>query len=328
MPNDPWVFLPENLSLGADIFRLAQEKSPDPFVIFRAIRDKSGNIVDFEWEFANPAAKAADANGELVGQRLLGLYPQSTSYPELFARYVRLLGEADPEVVEVEYRGKPSDGWYRNSAFALGPDRIAVCYRDITARKYLEGDLRTLADEYRHRLKNMFAVVAALVMQSAKEAADVMSLATDINRRLLALSAAQDILALESGPCGLTNLVVRVLEPFSCPGLSIEPGPELTIAHEGVVALALALNELATNALKYGSLSVPEGKVTLTWRLEGRRVSMDWIEAGGPIYAEPIRRGFGTRLIEDVAKHLPEGLVRFTRSQKGLQAQITFAATP
>ena len=101
-------------------------------------------------------------------------------------------------------------------------------------------------------------------------------------------------------------------------------GPTIRLTPEVTLALSMALHELATNAIKYGALSVPEGQVTIRWNLNGnvteRRLTFSWTEQDGPIVATPTRIGFGTRMIERVLsrhirgkaeiQYLPEG-VRF-----------------
>lgn len=308
-------------------FRVAQQLSPDGFTIFRAIRDSSGAIVDFEWEYANPAANEMGRAGDLNGRRLLEVFPGNGVHPHLFERYVRLIETGEGDVAEVRYEWEKVEGWYRNSAFPIGQDRIAVKYRDITLRKTLEEQLRTIGAEYRHRLKNAFAVVAAVVTQSAKGAASPEDLSQDILQRLHAMSTAQDILASEGADAGAMGaLVSEILTPFACRRLVVEQGPELKLPHGGGIALALALNELATNATKFGALSTDAGQVTVGWRADGVGVQLVWEESGGPAVVPPQHSGFGSRLIRDAARRLPEGEVELDFRQTGLCARFRFVA--
>lgn len=305
-------------------FRIAQQMSPDGFSILKAVRDTSGGVVDFEWDYANPAACELAGGGELVGRRMLDVAPGHASHPELMARYVRLLAENGADVVEFSYEGGAVDGWYRNSCVAIGHDRIAVNSRDITARKQMEFELRTVGTEFRHRLKNVFAVVAALVRQSARTAVDIDSLAEDVRCRLFAMSSAQGLLVSEEGTGSLAHLVQEILEPFDGPRLVVEPGPDAAIRHDGLVSLALAINELATNAIKFGALSNDTGIVTFSWTIRRGRAVLTWREAGGPAVSQPEKCGLGTRLIEDVSRRLPGGQVLRDFAETDLVASIAF----
>lgn len=304
-------------------FRIAQQLSPDAYAVLRAIRDSNGQIVDFIYEYANPAAELKSRQ-PLTGCSVLNAFPANAHYPELFSRYCRLLAEHSADAVELRYDDEHVSGWYRNSAVAIDDDRIAVSFRDITAQKSIEEQLRVLADEYRHRLKNAFNVMRALTRQSAKSATGIQSLSDDVCNRLLAMSAAQDILAQESGGGSLGNLVDEILKPFAGPQLVVKHGPDVQVPHDGVVALALALNEMVTNAIKFGALSTRQGQVTLGWHVEGKTVCLDWEERGGPPVAEPGHEGFGTRLIKDVERRLPSGTVIRDFAPEGLGARISF----
>lgn len=306
-------------------FQTAEQLNSDAFAIFVAVRDEGGAVVDFVYEYANPAAIAMSGVGELVGRHLSEAFPGTMDEPKLFQRYVRLLDERQCDVAELEYRKDGLQGWFRNSAVAIDPERIAVHYRDITGKKELEGQLRLVSEEYRHRLKNMFSVVDAIVAQSARTSTDTASLAGDIQGRLQALSAAQDILLANAGSAPLARLAEEILSPFGGLNLRIQPGPEVAVPTAGVVTLALALNELATNAIKYGALLRAGGAVEVTWKVENGFLVLYWIESGGPGVTEPSRKGFGTRLIQDVAKRLPRGKVDVIYRESGLETRIAFA---
>jgi two-component sensor histidine kinase len=103
-------------------------------------------------------------------------------------------------------------------------------------------------------------------------------------------------------------------------------GPEVHLAPKTALAIAMALHELATNAGKYGSLSRPQGSVTLLWRIaeepEGPKLRMVWTERGGPPVAPPTRRGFGTRLIERGLAAELGGSVKLTYAEEGLVCSI------
>ena len=102
----------------------------------------------------------------------------------------------------------------------------------------------------------------------------------------------------------------------------------LELAPAAAFTLGLALHELATNAAKYGALSTPAGAVRVTWRVEtgrggARHLHLRWAESGGPPVAEPMRRGFGSRLIAGSMRHELAGEVRFDFARSGLVCTIT-----
>ena len=99
---------------------------------------------------------------------------------------------------------------------------------------------------------------------------------------------------------------------------------ELPVHAGSVTLLAMALHELATNAVKHGALSCPEGSATLGWTVEDARVELDWSEIGGPPVSEPTREGFGSQLIAEAAERLPQGALRRVFRPEGLRVTITF----
>lgn len=151
--------------------------------------------------------------------------------------------------------------------------------------------------EMRHRVRNTLAVVQALADRSLRSHPhDFRQVFSD---RLAALAQAHDVLA--SGPgeaCDLGELVERTCAPFLDEGNIACSGPPALVDSEACVPLALALHELATNAVKHGALSAPGGRVTVGWEPAGaRRVALDWVEAGGPPVYPPKRKGLGTMLL-------------------------------
>lgn len=128
-------------------FRISQELSLDGFTILRAVRDESGRIVDFEWDYANPRAaellkRPTDA---LVGARLLDLLPGNEATSDLFARYVHVTETGVPHDYELNYAADGIRGWFRNMTVKLG-DGVAVSFSDITERKRTEAELARSRD--------------------------------------------------------------------------------------------------------------------------------------------------------------------------------------
>jgi PAS domain S-box-containing protein len=170
---------------------------------------------------------------------------------------------------------------------------------EITERKRDENRLRLLVHELNHRVKNTLAVVQATAAQTLRGIdAGVRHM---FEGRLQALSAAHDVLTHEFWVgADLNDIVTKVLAPHDDPERQRFRifGPRLRLLPRAAVALSMGLHELATNALKYGALSQDDGAVEITWQVTGGRFYLTWMERGGPLVVEPVRRGFGTRLIE------------------------------
>ncbi len=133
----------EELRKSRNVFRVAQELSLDAFTILSAVRDAAGTIVDFRWEYANPAAGKLlrIAPETLVGSRLLDLLPGNSQSSDLFAHYVHVVRTGIPHDVELRYDAEGIHGWFRNMAVKL-EDGVAVYFSDITERKAAAEGLR------------------------------------------------------------------------------------------------------------------------------------------------------------------------------------------
>jgi PAS domain S-box-containing protein len=182
---------------------------------------------------------------------------------------------------------------------------VFAAARDVTEHKADEAQLRFLMRELTHRSKNLLAVIQAMARQTAHYAGSTESFLEKFNARLQALATSHDILFKEEWQsASLAELVRLHLGPYLGRGesqVSVE-GPTVLLKPEAAQPLGFALHELATNAAKYGALSVPEGRVSIAWRqlpeADGNGVELDWVESGGPAVEMPAHRGFGSMVIE------------------------------
>ncbi len=159
---------------------------------------------------------------------------------------------------------------------------------------------RLLANELNHRVKNSLATVQSIVTTSLRGAVDLETARKAVDARIISLAGAHDLLTDRSwSGADLNDLVARVIAPFGSGQINVE-GPSLDVSPKQALALSLALHELATNAAKYGALSRPAGRVELRWEVQGEQLHLSWRETGGPPVVAPSRRGFGSRLLEDV----------------------------
>ena len=174
---------------------------------------------------------------------------------------------------------------------------------DVGARKDAEAQQKVLIDELNHRVKNTLATVQSLARQTAKHADDLAGFSATFEARLVALARAHDLLTQRNWMgVPLDSLVHDIVAPYAGgeERLRIE-GPAVDLSARAALCLTMVLNELATNAAKYGALSKPTGTLTISWRADpdrGDGLALEWIERGGPPVAKPSRRGFGARLIE------------------------------
>jgi two-component sensor histidine kinase len=166
----------------------------------------------------------------------------------------------------------------------------------------------SLTRELNHRVKNTLANVLSIVSLTRRRATDLDSFATGLEGRIRALSATHDLLTQsEWGTTPIRAVVNAELAPYvqdTERTLDLS-GPAVELAPNDALSLGLALHELATNAAKYGSLSVPGGKVAITWQLITQDLArVEWAERGGPpVSQEERKRGFGTELIEKIVAH-------------------------
>jgi PAS domain S-box-containing protein len=177
--------------------------------------------------------------------------------------------------------------------------------RDISAEKKAQEHQRLLINELNHRVKNTLATVQSITSQTLRNAATARDARDALEGRLLALSRTHDVLTRENWESAeLQEIVAQAVEPYRGHGkgrFHLE-GPWVRLQPRMALALAMALQELATNAVKYGALSTATGTIRITWKVDDlqspARLGLQWEESGGPAVMAPTRRGFGTRLIE------------------------------
>jgi PAS domain S-box-containing protein len=183
------------------------------------------------------------------------------------------------------------------------PARIAGVLLDITDQKRASEREQLLTRELNHRVKNTFATVIALVSQTLRHATDAPRAAADLEARLRSLARTHDLLTTHLWEnVGLRELVASVLAPFGASAGRLRfAGPDVPIRSRTALDLAMALHELATNAVKHGALGVDSGRVELTWSLdqlpEPPRLQLLWRETSGAPVGPPRATGFGTKLI-------------------------------
>ena len=174
--------------------------------------------------------------------------------------------------------------------------------QDISERKRHEETQQLLLNELSHRVKNTLAVVQAIGQQTLRQTKDPAEFAASFGGRIQSLSRMHDLLS-QSGWQGadLQEIAHDQLAAHETSGIIIS-GPPVRLEPQVALHVALMLHELGTNSVKYGALSRAEGIVSLGWTLSENRLRLEWRERGGPPVKSPLKRGFGTNLIERTAK--------------------------
>lgn len=244
-------------------------------------------------------------------------------------------GVADESDLSLEHRIIRQDGqtrWVlqrlRVRGDAEGLKSIHGTTLDVTERRDAEEWRRLQMREIAHRSKNALTVMMAMVQQAARSSTSVGELSERIVARLEAMAKSQDLASAANGAAlTLPQLAEQVLVVFDLARFDIDPRLEaVVLPGEVVIASALLLHELATNAVKYGALSAPDGRVALTLEpLADGRVGVEWREHGGPRVSAPGRQGFGTRLLA-TALQTRGGAVRPDFAPEGFTAHIEIPA--
>lgn len=191
---------------------------------------------------------------------------------------------------------------------------------DISAHQRSAAAQQLLINELNHRVKNSLATVQSIVAQTLRRAPDLTSGLEAVESRIMALARMHDVLTQEQWEsAGLEDIIVSTLSTHSPrSGQFAVGGPVTRLAPKSSLAVAMVLHELCTNAVKFGALSCDAGRVSVSWSVEQlgerRRLQMVWTESGGPTVTPPVRRGFGSRLIE-----------RGIANELGGKAQLAFA---
>jgi PAS domain S-box-containing protein len=179
-----------------------------------------------------------------------------------------------------------------------GPRAIGVLM-DITVRKENEQRLTTIARELQHRVKNVLTIVQSLASQTFRVLPDD-DLVETFQGRLRALAAATESLTQTDGTeAAISSVILGAVSPYQDKQIErfVIDGPVSVISSRTAVSLGMAIHELCTNAIKYGALSSPEGKVLIDWRFQDEHLLISWQEVGGPRVVPPTKAGFGTKLL-------------------------------
>lgn len=271
---------------------------------------------------------------ETIGQHLYDLGNRQWDIPELR----HLLDEVIPKstaVVDYEVEHEfPNIGRRTMLVSAhrlLHPDTtnrtLLLSIVDATEQRRREAEKDVLLGELRHRMKNMLALVQALARQTTAAGRSGEEYRDAFLGRFNALVDAHDAAYSQKGIADLQEVLERTLEPYSegPTGVHIDLGPAIPLGPKPIMSLSLILHELATNAIKYGALSIPSGQVSVSWQIDRASppsLRLVWQESGGPQVAPPATSGFGTQLIEFAVTSELGGQVEQNYASTGLVVEI------
>jgi PAS domain S-box-containing protein len=290
--------------------------------------------LDGRIEAWNPAAERlfGYAAEEIFGKHVSVLADEEHGAEH--ARILETLGEGG-SIGPLDTVRLRKDGASFNASLSVAPVKAAdgkitgmsAAVHDISDRKEWEARQLLMSRELAHRVKNSFAVLQSILRSTLKSSRSPEHFAEAFSGRLHSLAAAQDILTASDWKGAELGALARQQLAFyleSAPGRLTISGPEVNLPADYAVPFGLILNELATNAVKHGALSAPDGAAALSWRVEpsaekSRRLIVEWIETGGPDAAGRGPDGFGSTLIE---KSLASAKVTRVFGLDGLRCDI------
>ena len=269
---------------------------------------------------------------EVTGKLLSILLPQGESdkMPGVLERVKR--GEA-VRSFEISCAGK--DGKSIHISLTVSPVRdsehniaaASTVARDVSERVQAERHRALLMDELDHRVRNTLTIVLAIAKQTANNSATIAEFSEAFQARLFALAQTHKILTQGHWEgASLREILAAELSPFGRdaenPRFSLD-GEDIRLTPLQAVALGMAFHELATNAAKYGAFSTPAGRLNISWDIEKvaaeTGLRLKWVESGGPPVNQPVRRGFGTDLLEFAVPHDTGGEVTLDYAPKGVR---------
>ncbi len=224
--------------------------------------------------------------------------------------------------------GNGNSGWWEVVVTPIveaeeRPVRLLAIAHDVTERRLAQQTQQMMMQELHHRVKNTLASVMAITSQSLARAESIAEGRLAVERRLMALAEAHDLLRAGGDDTSLREIVDRAISPYeTVPTRIAVSGEDVTLSSQAAIACAMGMHELATNAAKHGALSVRTGRVDVRWDVAAGRLHLAWREHGGPPVQPPARRGFGLRVIEASFRHQLHGTVALSFAPSGFACEV------
>src|SRR5215471_15546422 len=301
-----------------------------------------GAVLAFEWDRPTDLVRRSNNAGQIFGDACHGASFLARIHPDDLGRMKDLWRNVEPtSAASTSYRFIRPDGreiWLQEISKgefdATGRlVRVKGLALDITERKHAEEHQRVLMAELDHRVKNILACVAAVAKYTLEDSQPPKELVQALDQRIQSMADAHTMLSQSHWRgVSLANLVRRQLAPYATETNIVIDGPDITLTAAPTQALAMVLQELVTNAAKYGSLSTPYGKVSVSWDSRdsadgGARAVIAWRETGGPATNTPNQASYGTNLIRNLIPHELGGIVNLVFAPDGLRCDIVIPLT-
>jgi two-component sensor histidine kinase len=290
--------------------------------VVEVLFDATGKCIDYVFLEVNASFEKQTGLAAAAGKSMRSLRPDHEGHWfDIYGEIART-GSTKRFTAEAAALGR----WYDVCAFRIGgPDerKVAILFDDITEKRRAEEHYALLRREIDHRARNLLTLASGLVRISAGETAEAYK--ANVLARLVALERSQKLLS-EGGATAtdFSALVLSELEPYRADESSRVhvSGPAVTIDRGQVQCLAMVLHELATNAVKHGSLSAMHGVVSISWIVEDGNLRVTWIESGGSEVRAPARVGVGTKVLTRCMQDLGGNLAPIW-DRSGLRCEIT-----
>src|SRR6266446_4781347 len=288
----------------------------------------AGAVTAFEWD-----ARTGSSHRSENAAKILGYDRQA---PFTATHFLSRIHAADRARFKAHVRSVRPDSqemWLEETATAEF-DAAGHCVRikgltiDITERKRADEHQRLLIAELDHRVKNVLARVAVVAMYTRQGSSTMDEFIQALDRRIQSMAVAHELLSQGHWQgVRLADIVRRQLAPYATDANTTTGGPDITLPAAATEALGMVLQELVTNASKYGALSIPDGRVSVIWECRNSgdtatSLMIVWRETGGPPVSAPTQYGYGTSLICDLIPHELGGTVDLTFSSDGVCCTI------
>lgn len=292
----------------------------------------------------NPIIFANDSYLELTGytrQEVLGQnfnFALAPGAPSQSVSEIESFRREDEEGAEISYLRKDGSQFWATVFVHPVKDEAGTIVQyfasfvDVTRHKNEQVKSAQLIEELNHRVKNTLATVQSIVWQALRATSEPTEIRKAIESRLFAMSRSHDLLTQQSWhSASMLDIAHDALAPFSAKDgekdrIVIGLGEDVRIAPKMALALGIALNELATNAAKYGALSNAAGRLLVQWTVtrnpSGQRLAISWAESNGPAVSPPKRRGFGSQVLERGLAMEIDAEVSLDYAPSGLQCSI------
>ena len=272
---------------------------------------------------------------ETIGKPIYELGNGQWDIPELRRLLVDVIPNASAVIdfkVEHDFAGLGRKTMLLTARTLSNPDNrshtMLLCIVDATATVRWDAAKDMVFGELRHRMRNLLSVAQSLVGQTSADDRSADEYREEFLSRFSALIEAQDIAFGEHDGDSLSALVESTLAPYAAnpEAIAIKADTAFELDPRTLLSLSLVLHELATNAAKYGALSLPGGRVSVSWKAEDAngQLRLKWVESGGPSVTPTVSEGYGTRLINSVTIDNLGGQVKQEYASEGLRTEICF----